>query len=96
MNSRSDWFASAQVLKLPLRFGQCCRLHVSRQMPPGTSMPAAKEFSRQRNVGFLKFAIVAEFILIRLGHDQPMVCLAQHAFLLQPIGPPPHRFDGEP
>jgi hypothetical protein len=54
----------------------------------------AKEFPHQQDIGFLELVIVAEFELIRLGHDQSMIGLAENAFLLQSIGPPPDGFDG--
>jgi hypothetical protein len=55
-----------------------------------------KEFSHQEDIGFLELVIVAKLELIRLGHDQSVLRLAQNAFLLQSIGTPPHGFDGYP
>jgi hypothetical protein len=55
-----------------------------------------KEFSHQQDVGFLEFVIVAKLELIRVGHDQTVLGLAQNAFLLQAIGTPPHGFDRYP
>ena len=39
-----------------------------------------KEFSHQEDVGFLELVIVAKLELIRLGHDQTVLGLAQNAF----------------
>jgi len=62
MNSRSDWLASTNP-----------EAHLNAGFDQ-----IAKEFLYQQDAGFLQFVIVAEFILISLGHDQSLLGLAQH------------------
>ena len=60
-------------------------------MPASTN--SRREFPNRQDVGFLQLAIVAEFELVRLGHDQSLICVAENTFFPQSIGRSP---DGLP